>query len=50
MWKVGGIKMSPQQADDFFYQSEMKIREKTEFLVFGLQVENEKRYRYGSYG
>ena len=35
---------SKQQADEFFYQSEMEIREKWKFLLFGLQLENEEIY------
>merc|ERR1711994_504835 len=34
-------KLSPQQADDFFYQSEMKIREKRKF--FSLRPPGRKR-------
>ena len=43
-------KLSPQQADEFFYQSEMEIREKLIFLLFSLQLENEERYLDGANG
>ena len=33
MWKVGGIKIESAAGRRFFYQSEMKIREKWKFFV-----------------
>ena len=42
-------KLSPQQADEFFHQGVTQIREKRKFF-FGLQLENEERYRDGSNG
>jgi len=42
--------LSPQQADEFFYQSDMEIREKLIFLLVGLQLKNEERYQDGSKG
>ena len=35
--------MSPQQADGFFYQSDMKIREKTEFFLSSASRSKTKR-------
>jgi len=43
-------KLSLQQANDFFYQGDTQIREKRNFLVFGLQIEKEERYQDGSNG
>ena len=44
------LKLSPQQADKFFLQVAMEICEKQKFLVFGLQLEKEERYRDGTNG
>ena len=38
------LKLSPQQADDFFLQETMEIRENCFFLLFGLQLKYEERY------
>ena len=43
-------KLSPQQAGKKKRERRWNFVKNGNFLVFGLQVENEKRYRYGSYG
>ena len=40
-------KLSPQQADEIFYQSDMEIREKLNFLLVGLQLKNKGDIRMG---
>ena len=48
MWKVGSIKSESAAGRRIFLQVAMEIREI--FLVFGLQLEKEERYRDGSNG
>ena len=37
-------KLSLQLADRIFYKREMEARENGDFLIFGLQLENEEEY------
>ena len=52
MWKVGGIKIESAAGRpmDFFTKAICKFVKNGNFLVFGLQLENEERYRDGSKG
>ena len=48
IWKVGSIKIESAAGRRIFLQVAMEIRENGNFLVFGLQLENDERYQDGS--